>query len=169
LIGNKDKSTNSLINTAFLLKTTFPKYIRSILIIRTDIYVEIIPESIMKLCQFMKNSNLFLCKTLTDLWGVDYILRTKGPRFQINYSLESLALNQRIILRTFMNENDKSLSLSRIFKSANWLEREVWDMYGIWFNHHSDLRRILTDYGFDGHPLRKDFPLSGYTQIRFSD
>jgi len=152
-----------------LLKEVFPKYINSIIVIKTDIYIDISPKHLVQICQIMKNSNIFLCKSLTDIWGVDYMLRTKGPRFQINYSLESLALNQRIILRTFLHDNEKSLSLSYIFKSANWLEREIWDMYGIWFINHPDLRRILTDYGFDGHPLRKDFPLSGYTQIRFSD
>jgi len=127
------------------------------------------PKYLTIFCQLLKYSNIFLCKSLTDLWGVDYLLRSKNTRFQINYSLESLALNQRIILRTSLYEDEVSLSLSQIYKSANWLEREVWDMYGVWFIDHPDLRRILTDYGFDGHPLRKDFPLSGYTQIRFSD
>jgi len=148
-------SNDNLIKIVNIFKKVFPKYIRSIFIINTELYIDVIPKYLIIICQIMKNSNLFLCKSLTDLWGVDYLLRTKGARFQINYSIECLALNQRIIIRTFVYEDEISPSLSNIYKSANWLEREVWDMYGIWFANHPDLRRILTDYGFDGHPLRK--------------
>ena len=90
-------------------------------------------------------------------------------RFEIVYNLLSLRFNSRVRVKTYTDELTPIESVNDIFKAANWNEREIWDMYGVYFNNHPDLRRILTDHGFEGHPLRKDFPLSGYVECRYDD
>jgi len=105
---------------------------------------------------------------LTDLFAID--LLNKNLRFNIVYCLLSLRYNSRIRLYIYINENSNVIkSLTSIYKSTLWVEREVWDMFGIFFIDHKDLRRILTDYGFEGFPLRKDFPLSGFVELRYDD
>ena len=106
-------------------------------------------------------------KQLSDLFAVDYPDRV--PRFEVVYQLLSLRFNVRIRLKILVKDGDPIPSVSRVFSSANWYEREVWDMYGIHFSDHPDLRRLLTDYGFYGHPLRKDFPLTGFVELRYDD
>jgi NADH:ubiquinone oxidoreductase subunit C len=98
--------------------------------------------------------------------GIDFI-RTSS-RLAVSYNLLSVRFNQRIRVVTFLNEMEVLPSLTGLFMSSNWLEREVWDLYGIYFRSHPDLRRILTDYGFEGHPLRKDYPLEGFLETRYS-
>ena len=104
---------------------------------------------------------------LIDITAVDYPKRNK--RFEIVYHLLSLNNKNRLRVKTFVNENTSVPSLTEIYKSANWYERETWDMYGILFEGNYDLRRILTDYGFEGHPLRKDFPLTGFVELRYDE
>jgi NADH dehydrogenase (ubiquinone) Fe-S protein 3 len=99
--------------------------------------------------------------------AVDY--PTRSHRFELVYMLLSLPYNTRIKVKTYANEVDPIPSTVSLFKGAEWMEREVWDMYGVFFTQHPDLRRILTDYGFEGHPLRKDFPLTGFTEVRYDD
>ena len=106
-------------------------------------------------------------KQLIDITAVDYPENIE--RFKIVYMFLSHEFNQRIIVSYFINENEVVPSLTSVFPSANWMEREVFDMYGVSFKDHPDLRRILTDYGFEGHPLRKDFPLTGHTEVRYSE
>ena len=106
-------------------------------------------------------------KQLIDITAVDY--PNKKNRFRMIYLLLSHEFNKRIIIDFPLNENEKVFSITGIFPSANWMEREVFDMYGIKFKNHPDLRRILTDYGFKGHPLRKDFPLTGFNEVRYSE
>jgi len=106
-------------------------------------------------------------KLLMELCGVDYPEREE--RFEIVYCLLSLTQNQRIRIKTRTSENEPVPSVAGIFNAATWWEREAWDMFGIYFSNHPDLRRILSDYGFEGHPLRKDFPLTGYVEIRYDD
>lgn len=113
-----------------------------------------------------KHTNLQF-KQLMDLWSVDYLGR--NLRFEVLFNFLSVRYNVRVILKTHLKQDVGLMSLSSIYNSANWLEREVWDMYGIFFFNHPDLRRILTDYGFEGFPLRKDFPLSGFTEVRYDD
>lgn len=113
-----------------------------------------------------KRSDLQFCELL-DISGVDYPSRNK--RFEAVYLLVSFLLNLRLELRVCLQEFSGLLSLTKIYSSAGWLERELWDMYGVFFSGHSDLRRILTDYGFEGFPLRKDFPLTGFTEVRYDD
>ncbi len=105
---------------------------------------------------------------LNDLWGVDFIDSNK--RFNVRYYFTSFNFGFSIFVSVPLGISyPVTNTISKIFDSANWLEREVWDMYGVIFNSHDDLRRILTDYGFEGHPFRKDFPLSGYSQLRYDD
>ena len=116
---------------------------------------------------FLKTHSSTKFRQLIDITAVDY--PEKSQRFKIVYLLLSHEFNQRIILSYNINENEVINSLTSVFPSANWMEREVFDMYGINFKDHPDLRRILTDYGFEGHPLRKDFPLTGHTEVRYSE
>ena len=105
-------------------------------------------------------------KTLVSICGVDYVEREN--RFEIVYSLLSYTLNKRLLIKIQVNENIAVDTVSGIYSSAEWYEREIWDMYGVIFADHPDMRRILTDYGFSGHPLRKDFPLSGHVQVYYN-
>jgi NADH-quinone oxidoreductase subunit C len=104
---------------------------------------------------------------LVDVTAADYPEREE--RFEIVYNLLSLSHNQRIRLKTSTDENTPVPSVVGLFSAAGWFEREVWDMFGVFFTDHPDLRRLLTDYGFEGHPLRKDFPLTGYVEVRYDD
>ena len=108
-----------------------------------------------------------LCTLLSCISGVDFLEKTY--RFCIVYHLLSLKFNKRLKLKVFVNEITSIESCTEVYENANWWEREIWDMYGIYFIKHPDLRRILTDYGFEGHPLRKDFPLSGFLELRFDN
>ena len=121
----------------------------------------------MEVVKSLKNNNTTQFKQLIDITAVDY--PEKEKRFKVVYLLLSHEFNQRIVLSYFIRENEIILSLTKIFPSANWMEREVFDMYGIKFKDHPDLRRILTDYGFEGFPLRKDFPLTGHNEVRYSE
>jgi NADH-quinone oxidoreductase subunit C len=132
-----------------------------------QLYVTINSEDLLDVILLLKNNKNIKFKQLIDITAVDYPENQK--RFKIVYLLLSHEFNQRIILSYFISENEKISSLTKIFPSANWMEREIFDMYGIKFNNHPDLRRILTDYGFEGHPLRKDFPLTGHNEVRYSE
>ena len=122
-------------------------------------------EDIITLLTFLRDDVRCQCKQLVDICGVDYLEKEK--RFELVYHLLSLKYNHRFRVKIMVNEEEIVPSASSIFSSANWLEREIWDMYGIGFSGHPDLRRILSDYGFDGYPLRKDFPLTGYVEVRY--
>lgn len=124
------------------------------------------PEDVLLVTLFLRNNSDMQFDQLLDIWGVDNLTPTE--RFLVYYKLTSLRFNETIILRVSLNLNEEAYSLINLFSSANWLEREVWDMFGIFFLNHFDLRRILTDYGFLGFPLRKDFPLTGYLEVRYN-
>ena len=132
-----------------------------------QLYVTINSEDLLDVILLLKTNKNIKFRQLIDITAVDYPENQK--RFKIVYLLLSHEFNQRIILSYFINENEKISSLTKIFPSANWMEREIFDMYGIKFSNHPDLRRILTDYGFEGYPLRKDFPLTGHTEVRYSE
>jgi NADH-quinone oxidoreductase subunit C len=116
---------------------------------------------------FLRDDPNMLFKELVDLCGVDYPERER--RFDVVYHLLSLKHNQRIRVKVETDETTPVPSVVELFSTAGWFEREAWDMYGIYFADHPDLRRILTDYGFEGHPLRKDFPLTGHVELRYDD
>ena len=132
-----------------------------------QIYLEIDSEDLIDVVLFVKTNKDTKFRQLIDITVVDYPERSK--RFKIVYLFLSHEFNQRMILSYDISENEVIASLTSIFPSANWMEREVFDMYGVSFKNHPDLRRILTDYGFEGHPLRKDFPLTGHTEVRYSE
>ena len=124
-------------------------------------------DHIDRVLTFLRDDPDCLFKQLVDICGVDYPAR--GKRFDVVYHLLSLENNQRIRVKVETDADTPVPSSVRVFSAANWFEREAWDMYGIFFADHPDLRRILTDYGFEGHPLRKDFPLTGYSEVRYSE
>jgi len=136
-------------------------------IVHDQLYLTIDNEDLLDVILFLKTNKDTKFKQLIDITTVDYPENSK--RFKMVYLLLSHQFNQRIIISSLINENEVVPSLTKIFPSANWMEREVFDMYGVKFKDHPDLRRILTDYGFDGHPLRKDFPLSGNNEVRYSE
>ena len=129
--------------------------------------IQINKESLLDVVIFLKKNNSTKFKQLIDITAVDYI--GSENRFKMIYLFLSHEYNLRINLYFYINENEMVNSLTKVYPSANWMEREVFDMYGIKFNDHPDLRRILTDYGFSGHPLRKDFPITGHSEVRYSE
>ena len=131
------------------------------------IYINIENENLLEVVLFLKNNNKTKFKQLIDITAVDYPENER--RFKLVYLFLSHEFNSRILIDFFINENEIVSSLTSIYHSANWMEREVFDMYGVKFKNHPDLRRILTDYGFTGHPLRKDFPLTGHNEVRYSE
>jgi NADH-quinone oxidoreductase subunit C len=132
-----------------------------------ELLVEIDEKDLIDVVQFLKSDNNCKFRQLIDIAGVDYPENEK--RFELIYLFLSHELNTRIKLLIKFQVDKSISSLTKIFPSANWMEREVFDMYGIKFKNHPDLRRILTDYGFKGHPLRKDFPLTGFNEVRYSE
>ena len=136
--------------------------------IRHDqLYLYIDSKDLIDVTLFIKSNENTKFRQLIDVTVVDYPENTK--RFKVIYLFLSHEFNQRIVLSYLINENELIPSLTSIYPAANWMEREVFDMYGVKFKDHPDLRRILTDYGFEGHPLRKDFPLTGHTEVRYSE
>jgi NADH-quinone oxidoreductase subunit C len=132
-----------------------------------QLFIEIDIKDLSSTILYLKTNNKCRFKQLIDITAVDY--PGKEKRFKIVYFLLSHENNLRIIINVNLNEKTSVPSIVKIFPSANWMEREVYDMYGVKFTNHPDLRRILTDYNFKGHPLRKDFPLTGHTEVRYSE
>ena len=132
-----------------------------------QLYINIDGEDLIDVTLFIKSNKDTKFRQLIDITVVDY--PEKSQRFKVVYLFLSHEFNQRIILSYLINENEMIPSLTSIFPAANWMEREVFDMYGVKFKDHPDLRRILTDYGFEGYPLRKDFPLTGHEEVRYSE
>ena len=132
-----------------------------------ELLIEISEDNLVDVVQFLKLNDKCKFKQLIDIAGVDYPENDK--RFELIYLFLSHENNTRIKLLIKFDINQTVNSITKIFPSANWMEREVFDMYGIKFKNHPDLRRILTDYGFKGHPLRKDFPLTGFNEVRYSE
>ena len=132
-----------------------------------QLYIEIEPKNIISTILFLKTNEKCRFRQLIDITAVDYPSREK--RFKIIYLLLSHEFNYRTVININIDEKEIISSITKIFSSANWMEREIFDMYGVKFKNHPDLRRILTDYGFKGHPLRKDFPLTGFNEVRYSE
>ena len=138
-----------------------------IIIERDEIILFIKKEDLISTLMFLRDNPSLSMESLIDITAIDYPGSEK--RFLLVYNLLSVSKNFRIKVKTKTNEDNPVASVYEVYPCANWYEREVWDLFGIRFSGHPDLRRILTDYDFDGHPLRKDFPLTGFTQVRFDD
>ena len=158
---------NNLIDLEKKINSELGTKINSTKIKHNQIYVEIDKEDLMDVTLFFKTNKNTKFRQLIDITVVDY--PEQPQRFKVVYLLLSHEFNQRVILSYCITENEVIPSITSIFPSANWMEREVFDMYGVNFKDHPDLRRILTDYGFEGHPLRKDFPLTGHTEVRYNE
>lgn len=130
-----------------------------------NLYVK--PEDLLLTLNFLKKNTNTQYSLLTSISGVDFPFRKR--RFEVVYELLSVKFNSRVRVKTFVSENMPLESCSSIFPGSTWWEREVWDLFGVFFNNNNEIKRILTDYGFEGHPLRKDFPLSGYVESRYDD
>jgi len=139
----------------------------SSIIDRGELTLQAQPNAIIKVLTYLRDDTNCLFTMLVDVCGVDYPEREK--RFEVVYHLLSVRQNQRIRVKLSTDEATPVPSVYGVFRSALWFEREAWDLYGIFFSDHPDLRRLLTDYGFDGHPLRKDFPQTGYVEVRYDD
>ncbi len=150
-----------------LINSELSSKIQNSSIINEELSIEISQNDLIEVLQFLKSNEKLKFRQLIDLAGVDYPDEEK--RFQLVYLLLSHENNLRVKIILQLGINESINSITKIFPSANWMEREVFDMYGIKFKNHPDLRRILTDYGFKGHPLRKDFPLTGFNEVRYSE
>ena len=155
------KDLEKLINSELTTK------INSSFINHNELSIKIDKEDLIDVLLFLKNNSKTRFRQLIEITAVDY--PEKEMRFKLVYFLLSIEKNLRIKIEYFIKENDVISSIISIFPSANWMEREVFDMYGITIKDHPDLRRILTDYGFQGHPLRKDFPLTGHKEVRYNE
>tara|TARA_B100001287_G_scaffold228538_1_gene198709 strand:- start:9 stop:623 length:615 start_codon:yes stop_codon:yes gene_type:complete len=158
---------SKLKNLEKLINSELSSKIQNSFIRNEELLIEIRVEDLVDIVQFLKSNENCKFKQLIDIAGVDYPENEK--RFELVYLLLSHENNTRIKILIKFQINQIINSLTKIFPSANWMEREVFDMYGIKFKNHPDLRRILTDYGFKGHPLRKDFPLTGFNEVRYSE
>jgi len=156
-LSNLEKRINSELTTK----------VKSSKLNHNQIYLNIENDDLLEVVLFLKNNNEIKFKQLIDITAVDYPENER--RFKIVYLLLSHEFNSRIIISFHIKENEIVTSITSVFPSANWMEREVFDMYGINFKDHPDLRRILTDYNFEGYPLRKDFPLTGHNEVRYSE
>tara|TARA_B110000238_G_scaffold86360_1_gene94960 strand:+ start:137 stop:745 length:609 start_codon:yes stop_codon:yes gene_type:complete len=158
---------NNLIDLEKKINSELTTKIKKSEIRHQQLYINIDSEDLIDVTLFIKSNENTKFRQLIDITAVDYPENTQ--RFKVVYLFLSHEFNQRIILSYLINENEVISSLTSIYPAANWMEREVFDMYGVKFKDHPDLRRILTDYGFEGHPLRKDFPLTGHTEVRYSE
>jgi len=146
---------------------SLPKYIQQTSVYKDELTLYVAPSAIIPVMTFLRDHTNTQYKQVMDICGVDYPTRSK--RFEVVYHLLSVKHNSRIRVKTYADEVSPVPSIVGLFAGADWYEREAWDLYGIFFSGHPDLRRILTDYGFEGHPLRKDFPLTGYTEVRYDE
>ncbi|EPQ28725.1 uncharacterized protein PFL1_03529 [Pseudozyma flocculosa PF-1] len=149
------------------ITSCLPKFIQQFSVVKDELTLYVAPSSILPTLTFLRDHTQTQFRQCIDISGADY--PTRSQRFEIVYHLTSLQWNARIRVKTYADEVHPVPSATGLFRSADWYEREIWDMFGVFFVGHPDLRRILTDYGFEGHPLRKDFPLTGYTEVRYDE
>lgn len=157
----------ALSELAEYVAAAFPGEIAATEVAFRELMVAVERESIVRVLTFLRDDANCGFRVLVDVCGVDWPERE--ARFDVVYNLLSPAHNQRIRVKVRTDERRPLPSVAGVFSSAGWYEREAWDMYGIMFSGHPDLRRLLTDYGFEGHPLRKDFPLTGHVEVRYDD
>jgi NADH-quinone oxidoreductase subunit C len=148
------------------IKNTFKVAAIEPLLKYNNLIIYVAREKIIELLGFLRDDDNLSFKILLDIFGAD-MLEIRSPRFEVIYNLLSIKLNSRITVKVAVEEGEEIMTATSLFSSAGWFERETFDMYGIVFLQHPDLRRILTDYDFEGHPLRKDFPLTGYKEVHY--
>ncbi|KAJ4371603.1 putative NADH-ubiquinone oxidoreductase 30.4 kDa subunit, mitochondrial [Neocucurbitaria cava] len=149
------------------LMSCLPKYIQQFSVWKDELTIYIPPAGVIPTFTFLKYHTAAEYTQISDITAVDY--PTKDQRFEVVYNMLSIRHNSRLRVKTYADEATPVPSLCDLYDGANWYEREVYDLFGVFFVGHPDLRRIMTDYGFDGHPLRKDFPMTGYTEIRYDE
>jgi len=154
----KEDYSHFLLSNLPIYNVTFARNEVTIIVPHSELYNVIL---------FLRDNTNCQYRTIIDMCAVDYPEREN--RFEVVYNFLSTRYNNRIRVKTSVSEITPVDSITPLFKGANWFEREIWDLYGVYFTGHPDLRRILTDYGFEGHPLRKDFPLSGYVEVRYDE
>ncbi|RDL36509.1 Uncharacterized protein BP5553_05861 [Venustampulla echinocandica] len=144
-----------------------PKYIQQFSVWKDELVIYIPPSGVIPVFSFLKYNTSAEFTQVSDITAVDF--PTRDQRFEVVYNMLSVRHNSRIRVKTYADEASPVPSITSLYDGANWFEREVYDLFGVFFVDHPDLRRIMTDYGFDGHPLRKDFPLTGYTELRYDE
>lgn len=149
------------------LKSSLGDDVAAFTVVNGEAIVSVPSASIVKVMQFLRDDDHCQFKMLVDICGVDYPERME--RFEVVYNLLSVKQNRRLRVKVSTSEDRPVPSVTGVFSAAGWFERETWDLYGVYFADNPDLRRILTDYGFEGHPLRKDFPLTGYVEVRYDN
>jgi NADH-quinone oxidoreductase subunit C len=159
--------TQTLKDVADRVAGAFPADVLKTETIHDELIVIVQRAAVLRVLAYLRDDQSCLFTQLVDLCGVDYPDRPE--RFEIVYNLLSMKHNLRVRLKLTTDEDTAVPSATTVFSSAGWYEREVWDLYGVFFSDHPDLRRILTDYGFEGHPMRKDFPLTGYVELRYDE
>jgi NADH-quinone oxidoreductase subunit C len=157
----------ALLDLADYVNATLTEDVVSATVERDELVVLARTDAIIKVLSFLRDDTNCQFKVCVDVCGVDHPERER--RFDVVYHLLSLKHNQRVRVKVETDEETPVPSATAVYSSANWYEREAWDLYGILFSDHPDLRRILTDYGFEGHPLRKDFPLTGHVEVRYDE
>ncbi|HVI52278.1 MAG TPA: NADH-quinone oxidoreductase subunit C [Candidatus Sulfotelmatobacter sp.] len=159
--------TQALQDLGDYISSALPQDVLKAEVAKGELAITVHTAAIQKVLTFLRDDANCLFKLLMDLCGVDYPERSQ--RFEVVYNLLSLKHNRRIRVKVLTDEDTPVPTAVGVFSTAGWYERETWDMYGVAFSDNPDLRRILTDYGFDGHPLRKDFPLTGFIELRYDD
>lgn len=159
--------TEALTELATMIEAKRPDCVLSWVIANDELTIHVTKGAFVGFCEYLKTDRNCRFSTLVDITGVDYPSRPE--RFEVVYHLLSMYTNQRVRLKVALRDDEMMPSLIEVHRSADWFEREVFDMFGIIFSGHPDLRRILTDYGFRGHPLLKDFPTTGYTEVRYDE
>ncbi|CAM0135650.1 putative NADH-ubiquinone oxidoreductase 30.4 kDa subunit, mitochondrial [Umbelopsis sp. WA50703] len=149
------------------IMSTMPKFVQQFSVYKDELTLYVAPSALTPVMTFLRDHTGAQFKSVQDITGVDYPSREN--RFEVVYNLLSFRYNARIRVKTYASETSAVPSVVPLFSVANWFERETYDMFGVFFENHPDLRRILTDYGFEGHPLRKDFPLTGYVEVRYDE
>ena len=166
MINQKNCMKNFIIvNYLQWLQSVVP--IETVKVFKNEIILVIVPEFLVFIVKFLKLNTQTQYKILTCISGTDYPQYSK--RFEVSYEFLSLTYNKRLRLKSYVSELDCISTITQIFPCANWWEREIWDLFGVFFTNNLDLRRILTDYGFDGHPLKKCFPLTGYFEVKYQE
>ncbi|THH19740.1 hypothetical protein EW146_g1502 [Bondarzewia mesenterica] len=161
------EATEQLHKYGSYLIQCLPKYIQQFSVLKDELTLHISPSGVVPVLTFLRDHSQCQFKSVMDITAVDFPERDK--RFEVVYNLLSVKYAARIRVKTYAGEADAVPSATAVFRGADWYERETWDLFGVFFKDHPDLRRIMTDYGFEGHPLRKDFPLTGYTEVRYDE